>query len=126
MKHARRKEKRGGAPNSLLVNCTIPEEAGEILRLLYPALRCPQLNVQPPTQPAILSHGALKRNRCRDNIGEAGAADRFRIGKKAIPGEKGGVLPPRSTLITDRKRKASIHSRVNEVKKEEKKREREK
>lgn len=38
-----------------------------------------------------------------------------RFGKKAIPREKGGV----STLITDRKRKASIHSRVNGMKKEE-------
>lgn len=100
-------------------NCTIPEETGEIVRawLLYPALRCPQLNVQPPTR--YLSHGALKRNRCPDNIGEAGAADRF--GKKAIPREKGGV----STLITDPKRKASIHSRVNGMKKRRKERERE-
>lgn len=55
----------------------------------------------------------MKRNRCPDNIGEAGAADRF--GKKAILREKGGV----STLITDPKRKASIHSRVNGMKKEE-------
>ena len=92
----------------MLVNCTIAW-------LLYPALHCPQLNVQPPTRPGILSHWALKRNRCPDNIGGAGTADRF--GKKAIPGEKGGVLPPRLTLITDRKRKPSIHSRVNDMKK---------
>ena len=92
----------------MLVNCTIAW-------LLYPALHCPQLNVQPPTRPGILSHWALKRNRCPDNIGGAGTADRF--GKKAIPGEKGGVLPPCLTLITDRKRKPSIHSRVNDMKK---------
>lgn len=63
---------------------------------------------------AILLHGALKRNRCRDNIDEDGIADRFH-GKKT--GEKGVVTGAvdRRVDLNYGSRRASIRSRRSRV-----------